>query len=72
MNLTIHDLPTEYHTAYHRIKLLAQHPRYLGACIFGSVAKNHATPSSDLDVKVVIDQDNPCGNINHPLLNSTF
>jgi len=52
--------------AYQRLEALAQHQRYLGAFIFGSMARGDAGPQSDLDVKVVIDADNDCTNINHP------
>jgi len=41
---------------------------YRGAFIFGSVARGEATERSDLDVKVIVDQDNPCDNINHPVI----
>lgn len=49
------------------IKALQHQDRYLGAFIFGSVARGEATDRSDLDVKVVIDKDG-CENINHPFI----
>ncbi|PID29182.1 hypothetical protein CR983_04240, partial [Candidatus Saccharibacteria bacterium] len=45
---------------------LERDSRYQAACIFGSVAEGTSTDKSDLDVKVVVDTDNPCKNINHP------
>lgn len=54
--------------AYHSVRCLERQGRYLGAFIFGSVARGEATERSDLDVKVIVDQDNPCGNINHPVI----
>jgi len=49
---------------------LAHAERYLGAFIFGSVARGTATAQSDLDVRVLIDRDNPCSNINHPVIDA--
>lgn len=57
-----------FEAAYQRIKGLQQHKRYLAAYIFGSFARGEATAKSDLDVHVIVDEDNPCANINHPLL----
>jgi hypothetical protein len=71
MVIMVHELPAEFHAAYHRIHRLARYPRYLGALIFGSVAKGHVTPAGDLDVKVIVDRDNPCSNVNHPPLHPT-
>lgn len=45
---------------------LKKDSRYEAAFIFGSVAEGTSTKNSDLDVKVVVDEDNPCKNINHP------
>lgn len=58
----------ESYAAYQRIAALAEHERYLGAFIFGSVARGDDTLSSDFDVKVVVDQDNDCWNVNHPFI----
>ncbi len=49
------------------VKALRNHPRYQAAFIFGSVAEGTSTSQSDLDVRVVVDEDNPCDNINHPV-----
>jgi predicted nucleotidyltransferase len=49
-----------------KIKQLSKYPRYEAALIFGSVAEGTSTEKSDLDIKVVVNEDNPCGNINHP------
>src|SRR5215471_675281 len=62
-------IPERFQPAYHYIKQLEQYERYLGAFIFGSLARGEATEHSDLDVKVAINEDNPCNNINHPVIN---
>src|SRR5581483_9000392 len=49
-----------------KVRKLAELPRYQAAFIFGSVAEGTSTDKSDLDVKVVVADDNPCENINHP------
>lgn len=49
-----------------RIISLAEYQRYQAAFIFGSVAEGSSTDKSDLDVKVIVDTDSPCENINHP------
>ena len=54
--------------AYQRVQQLAQHNRYLAAYIFGSVARGEANEKSDLDVHVIVDEDNTCTNINHPVI----
>jgi nucleotidyltransferase-like protein len=41
---------------------------YLAAYIFGSFARGEATEHSDLDVHVIVNEDNPCANINHPII----
>ena len=48
------------------IRSLAKYARFQAAYIFGSVAEGTSTDKSDLDVVVVIDDDNPCHNFNHP------
>jgi len=62
-------IPERFQPAYHYIKLLELYDRYIGAFIFGSLARGEATEHSDLDVKVAVNEDNPCKNINHPVLN---
>lgn len=49
-----------------KIAKLSQQPRYQAAFIFGSVAEGTSNDKSDLDVKVIVDEDNVCENINHP------
>lgn len=60
--------PTRYSKAIAIIKELEQKDRYLGAFIFGSVAEGTSTSKSDLDVRVIVDAENPCTNINHPVI----
>jgi len=62
------DLGARFVAAYRRVQALEGRGRYLGAFIFGSVARGEATEGSDLDVKVLVDADNPCPNVNHPVI----
>lgn len=71
MTLRPEELPVDLRPAVAHIASLAREPRYHGAVIFGSIARGGATPQSDLDVKVVVDEDNPCPQINHPPLHPT-
>jgi hypothetical protein len=71
MQLQLHTLPDDLRPAVARLAALYREPRYLGALIFGSVARGYATAQSDLDVKVIVDEDNPCEQINHPPLHPT-
>lgn len=60
--------PARFAEAYRHVQHLERQGRYRGAFIFGSVARGEATARSDLDVKVIVDEDNPCTNINHPVI----
>ncbi len=66
----MHDAPvaSRFQPAYCALARLAREPRYLGAFIFGSVAQGDATDMSDCDVRVAVDEDNECRNINHPVI----
>lgn len=57
-----------FQKGFNAVKLLEQHPRYLAAFVFGSVAEGTANHKSDLDVKVIVYEDNSCSNINHPVI----
>ncbi len=57
-----------FQKGFEALKSLEQHPRYQAAFIFGSVAEGTANDKSDMDVKVIVDEDNPCSNINHPVI----
>jgi predicted nucleotidyltransferase len=61
-------IPARFRTAVHRIQQLQAVERYKAAYIFGSVARGETTPASDLDVHVLVDHENPCANINHPII----
>lgn len=52
-------IPERFQAAYQHIKQLEQYERYIGAFIFGSLARGEATEKSDLDVQVLVDEDNP-------------
>lgn len=60
--------PERFLPALHAIKRLQTHDRYRGAFIFGSLARMEATEHSDCDVQVIVNEDNPCTNINHPVI----
>ncbi len=68
MAMTTPAIPEQFAAAYNAIAHLAHADRYLGAFIFGSVARGTATAQSDLDARVLIDRDNACANINHPVI----
>ncbi len=61
-------VPARFQPAVAAVQRLAEHERYQGAFIFGSVARGDSTALSDFDVKVVVDQNNPFPNINHPVI----
>jgi predicted nucleotidyltransferase len=61
-------IPERFLPAYWCIQRLEQEERYLAAFIFGSLARGEATSHSDVDVNVIITADNPCSNINHPII----
>ena len=50
------------------LRRLARQERYRAAFIFGSVARGAATAQSDLDARVIVDDDSPCSQINHPMI----
>lgn len=60
--------PERFLPAYQCIQRLEQEERYLAAFIFGSLARGEATSHSDVDVNVIVNVDNPCSNINHPII----
>ena len=62
------DIPTRFLAAYQSIARLEKYDRYLAAYIFGSFARGETTEHSDLDVNVIVDEDNSCININHPII----
>lgn len=61
-------IPPRFQPAYQHIQQFEQYERYQAALIFGSLARGEATRDSDFDVIVVVDEDNPCKNINHPII----
>ncbi|HCI82253.1 MAG TPA: hypothetical protein DHW02_21475 [Ktedonobacter sp.] len=61
-------IPARFLPAYQAIQHLQHDERYLAAFIFGSLARGEATEHSDFDVKVIVDEDNDCTNVNHPII----
>lgn len=55
--------------AYKQVENLAKYERYLGAFIFGSVARGEENEKSDLDVIVMVDGENNCSVVSHPVVN---
>lgn len=53
-------------SAVRAVERLHEYHRYVGALIFGSVAQGTAGEASDLDVRVLVSERNPCSSINHP------
>ena len=63
------ELQEPFLTAYKKVAKLQKHDRYLGAFLFGSVVRGEQGKNSDLDVIVIVDRDNGCKEINHPVIN---
>jgi hypothetical protein len=61
-------LPERFLPAYRHVQYLERNERYLAALIFGSLARGESTEASDMDVKVVVNENNPCANVNHPII----
>lgn len=60
-------VPKKFSLAITSIKGLAKRERYLAAFLFGSIVRGEVTDESDLDAKVVVN-DESCENINHPFV----
>lgn len=60
------EIPAVFGPALRAVEALAAEDRYVAALMFGSVAEGSASTQSDLDIRVVVNEENPCGNINHP------
>ena len=58
----------KFQMAIEKIRELEKHDRYVGAYIFGSVARGDEHDKSDLDVQVIVN-DAGCHNISHPYIN---
>lgn len=56
-------------SAYKKIEDLQNHDRYQAAYIFGSLVRGEHDKNSDFDVMVIIDSENDCKEINHPIIN---
>jgi predicted nucleotidyltransferase len=62
----VKELSSRFSKGIKAVQSLEKNPRYEAAFIFGSVAEGTSSNKSDLDVKVITNEDNPCDNINHP------
>ena len=60
------EVPERFVPGVRAVAGLVADERYLGALIFGSVARGTAVEASDLDVRVLVSEDNPCLALNHP------
>lgn len=61
-------MKADFKIALKKIIELKKDARYLGAFVFGSVARGEETRESDIDLKVIMADDH-CENINHPFIN---
>lgn len=68
MSLSI-EIPPRFKQAYQALENLSFQDRYTGAFIFGSLARGDTNDKSDLDAKVIVDTDNSCDQVNHPIIN---
>ena len=62
------NIPEKYHKVIAHIQKLGSEERYVGAFVFGSVARGDANEDSDLDVIVVVASDKDCLNISQPVI----
>lgn len=58
-----------FHSAIQKVKDLQKDNRYQSAYLFGSVVRGEQDKNSDLDVMVIVDRENDCKEINHPIIN---
>ena len=61
-------MPPHFTKAIEKLRDLQHHDEYIGAFIFGSVARNEVTADSDIDIKVITKNDSACTTINHALI----
>lgn len=62
------NIPEKYLKVIARIQRLKSKERYVGAFVFGSVARGDVGVDSDLDVIVVVATDNECLSISQPVI----
>ncbi len=61
-------LSQKFKQAINIVKKLESDDRYVGAFIFGSVARGEITEDSDLDVRVIVRDSTYCEQVNHPFI----
>ena len=66
--IKIRNIPEPFHSAVLKVKQLEKFDEYLGAFIFGSVARGEQNSDSDLDIKVVTAREEYCDTVNHPYI----
>ena len=64
----IDHIAPRFQPAVLRVQQLQTMDRYHGAFLFGSVARGDASAASDLDVRVLVDDENTCAALNHPTI----
>ena len=62
-------LPDHFQSTIESLKKLQKQDRYLAMFLFGSAARDEVTEDSDLDVRVVVNENNDCTNVNNFFLN---
>jgi hypothetical protein len=62
-------VPDRFRPALEAIERLGEDDAYRAAFLFGSIVRGETTRFSDVDVQVVARDENPCRNINHPVVN---
>jgi predicted nucleotidyltransferase len=55
-----------FRNAVRALRDLEREPRYLGAFVFGSLARSEGGPGSDVDAVIVVGDEVPCLNLSHP------
>jgi len=68
--IKIEQIPDPFFTALQKVKSLENFDEYIGAFVFGSLARGEQTKDSDVDMKVLTSRDYACDKVNHPYVNN--
>lgn len=63
------NIPKPFLSAIKKIEDLKKYDHYLGAFVFGSLARGEQSAKSDLDVIVTVGKNSGCNEVNHPYIN---